>query len=196
MRQKRLTRGMGILSIALIGTGLLVGHAGLVAAQEGEAGPAGPVEFTSSFAWSHQPAPGEREVLADGTTVATGEAWQFRNLESSDPRLAGTLTLTDTLVTYPGGATVSVGAFRIENDGCAWQETPVYWRDWDGQRQPGATWQRAFVGEGGYAGLIAVVVDTWRPENGVLGTDIQLDGFIVTGELPRAPEPWSTPADG
>ena len=33
-------------------------------------------------------------VAAEAEQVV-GEAWQFRNIETSDPRLAGTLTLTD-----------------------------------------------------------------------------------------------------
>ena len=180
MRNSR-SRSIRVLSVSLLALAVVSPTA---QAQE-------PVDVTSSYAWSHQPEVGERETLTDGTVQQIGEAWQFRNLEASDPRLEGTLTLTDTLVTYPGGATVSVGAFRIENDGGAWQEFPTYWRDWDGQRQPGATWQRAFVGEDGYEGFIAVLVDTWRPDGGVPGTDIQLEGFIVEGELPQAPEPFS-----
>ena len=174
MRNSR-SRSIRVLSVSLLALAVVSATA---QAQE-------PVEVTSSYAWSHQPEVGERETLADGTVQQIGEAWQFRNLEASDPRLEGTLTLTDTLVTYPGGATVSVGAFRIENDEGAWQQLPtINLEAGEGDLQ---TTTGVMVGEGEYAGLIAVFDNLSQNQTWTL------HGYIIEGGLPADPEPMVTP---
>lgn len=167
---------------------------------EGGAEAPTPVEFTSTYAWSHQPTPGQREALDNGVEVVTGEAWQFRNLGASDPRFAGTLTDTITRIDYPDQAHILVGASRIETAGGAWQETPSSsfqlqadvssWRT-GALPEPGSRRWRTFIGEGDYEGYWAVVQETWRPDGGTGSTDILLDGYVFEGEWPSAPEPWS-----
>lgn len=170
----------GLIAIGLLGTG------GLVNAQDDVKEAVEVTAFTSDFAWSHQPDVGERTTLANGVERVAGQAWQFRSIESSDPRFAGTYTLTATWDAYPGVSLV-VGTNRIETADGAWQQQADYWHTWD--PQPGDTAQLVLVGEGAYEGLIAIVDETWRPD----GTDIaiRIEGFIVDGDLPPDPEPWS-----
>jgi hypothetical protein len=159
-----------------------------------------PVEFTSTYVYSLQPTLGQRQALDNGVEVVTGEAWQFRNIEASDPRFAGTMTQTNTRTEYPDEAHILVGASRIETADGAWQETP--WSSFqlqaDVQRwrsgalpEPGSRLWRTFIGEGDYEGHWAVVEETWRPDGGTGSVDILLDGYVFEGEMPNVPEPWS-----
>jgi hypothetical protein len=134
----------------------------------------------------------------DGTIVTTGQAWIFDTRESSDPRFAGPLVLTVIDMRYPDlGGGIGVGAYRIETDDGAWQQVPTASVGWD---KDAAKWAsgllppadnimfHAFIGEGAYEGLTAVVQETWWP-GGADGL-IQFDGYIFEGDLPDAPEPW------
>ena len=48
----------------------------------------------------------------------------------------------------------------------------------------GETAQRVFIGEDGYEGLMAVVIETGA------GTEWTYEGYILDGELPPLPEPY------
>ena len=120
----------------------------------------------------------------------TGEAWQFRVIETSDPRVDGTMTITLTIETYPGGElTVHAEAYRIENEGGAWQEVPIFHVSfpWHVEEDDGigVVTSHTFVGEEGYEGWTIVAEQTWT------GNGFELHGFIFEGELPVVAEPWS-----
>ena len=74
-------------------------------------------------------------------------------------------------------------AARIEIDEGAWQQHPQSMLYSD--RPIGHTVDRAFVGEGGYEGLIAFVKDSAIP-----GIRLQFDGVVITDEPPADPIPF------
>jgi hypothetical protein len=169
--------------VATIAIGLLASSAVRVAAQDEVAAP---VEFSSRLSLVDQPAAGQTETLQDGTVRTIGRAWRFQFEETSDPRFDGTMTATITEDRYADSSIeLQVNAYRIENDGGAWQEVPSY--ALNHSTAPGATFERFFIGEGGYEGLIAAVRNTWTT-----GWGFELHGFIIEGHLPSIPEPWST----
>jgi hypothetical protein len=153
-----------------------------------------PVPFTSTYGWSGRSTPGSVEAQADGTIVSTGVGWMFDSRDASDPRFAGPLVLTMTDIEYPEvGGSVAVGGYRVETADGAWQQTPeanlAFEEDyflWESGALPPAGniqfW--TFIGEDDYAGLTAVVQETWA--NGT----VQFDGYIFEGDLWEAPEPW------
>jgi hypothetical protein len=169
--------------IAAVAASLLLGSVVVVTAQDAETDVAAPVEFTSEYSFSHQPDPGDPEALEGGGTRFLGRAWQFRLVETSDPRFDGALTFTTTVDEYPGGVEVSSEAARIDGDGGVWQEVPVFYLDF--ARTTGDTVDRILIGEGAYEGLFAAVTDTWT-SNG-----FEFHGFIIEGGPPPIAEPWS-----
>ena len=162
---------------AILTLGVLVGATASVAAQEGEA--AAPEPFSSAYEWSHKPDFGDSTTLTNGVDRLVGDAWQFDLLETDDPRMDGPMVFTNTVDEY-AGAEVQIGAARIENANGAWQEVPQFTLNFD--RSDGDTVHRAFIGEGAYEGLYAIVIDTWND-------GIVLEGFIIAGEPPTAPPP-------
>ena len=180
-----------VLNSSIIALALAAGSTAVVAqSPPPEVGSAAPVAFTSTYAWSHQPTVGVSQTLDSGVKVVEGEAWQFVNIEASDPRFAGTMTMTDTAVTYPGGVGIAIGAHRIATDEGAWQDSP--WSSFGlATEPPGSTTWHTFIGEGAYEGYWAVVKRTWRPDGATGEVDIELDGYIVEGDPLAAPEPWS-----
>jgi hypothetical protein len=175
--------------IVAVAIAMLSGPAAAVAATSEDPEPGAPVEFTSKVAYDWQPSRGVTETRTDGSSMVAGEAWQFRVIETSDPRVDGTMTITLTIETYPGGEpTVHAEAYRIENEGGAWQEVPVFHLllPWGADEFAiGAVSQHVYVGEDGYEGWTVLAEHTWVGE----GFDVR--GYIVEGELPIAPEPWS-----
>jgi hypothetical protein len=177
-------RGLKPILVTAISFGLLSGSAVGVAAQDPDAFP---VEFTSQTSWSSQPSAGVEERHGDGARTLTGEAWQFDITESSDPRIDGTMTLTLTSETYPlEEVDVHAEAYRIENEGGVWQELSFFHAGlpWHVEDDGEAT-QHFFVGEDGYEGWAIVAEQTWT------GDGFELHGFIIKGELPITPGPWS-----
>lgn len=152
--------------------------------------------FTAQYAFSSN-RPGERLTLADGTERVADEAWVFRSIESSDPRFEGNMVVNATYDTHDG-VTLTTHVHRIENDAGAWQEGPYFRMTWSDRDTPGdeevregEAWQRLLVGEGDYEGLAAIVVSTEDLTGGGLTV---LDGYIVDGDFPPAPEPFSPAA--
>jgi hypothetical protein len=91
-----------------------------------------------------------------GNLMSRGGAWQPGVLTAaSDPRLEGTLSVAanSNQLAGAGGPVVWNEAFRIENDEGAWQQTPTIDLDFPGAHDITIG---VMVGEGGYAGLIAV----------------------------------------
>jgi len=155
-----------------------------------DAEPVAPVEFTSKAWFSGQVGRGETNEVAPGHDRLTGEAWKFRFSETSDPRVDGTIINATTIDTHSGGdVEVSMDAYRIENEGGAWQEVPMFFIRFRGQPLgriiTGAVTPHVFIGEDEYEGLVVVAEETWT------GSGFELHGFIIEGGLPVAPEPWS-----
>ena len=175
-------RGIKTTTIAILATGLLTGSAVGVAAQEEDTGPEGPVEFTALWSWG----PGLRADTtegADGVVTTRGGAWRPGVINSaSDPRLEGTLSISANSDQYMGGPEVWNYAFRIENDEGVWQQLPTI--TLDSVIDDLNTTTGVMVGEGGYAGLIAVF------DNLEEGQSWRLHGYIIEGELPPAPEAY------
>jgi hypothetical protein len=154
------------------------------------------VAFGASYAFSSM-RPGEVSTLADGTQRTAGEAWVFRSIESSDPRFEGDLVVNATYDKYDE-VQLTTHILRIENESGAWQNGPFVRMTWTDRQTPGdayveagETEQQEWVGEGDYEGLVAVVVSTEEQSGG--GRTV-LEGYVVDGALPPAPEPYS-PAD-
>jgi hypothetical protein len=83
-----------------------------------------------------------------------------------------------------GGPIVWNYAFRIVNDGGAWQQRPTLDLDFsDGSED---LTLGVMVGEGGYEGLTAVF------QNVTSNSSWDLHGYIIDGELTPAPEPFGT----
>jgi len=167
--------------VAAIAIGLLAGSAVGVTAQDAEV--AAPVEFTAK--WAFGPDVRAETFEFDGGNLMTrGGAWRPGVLtEASDPRLQGTLSIAanSNQIAGAGGPEVWNYAFRIENDEGVWQQMPTITLDVpDGDLN---THTGVLVGEGGYAGLIAVF------DNLDEGGTWTLHGYIIDGELPPAPEP-------
>ena len=170
--------------ITTIAIGLLVGSAVGVAAQDDAA--AAPVEFTAKLAFGPS-VRSETTTIGDGVTMSSGGAWRAGVIsEASDPRLRGTTYMAANANDYTaaGGPTVWNYAFRIVNDGGAWQQRPTLDLDFSDGSQDLTL--GVMVGEGDYEGLIAVFQNitsdgTW-----------DLHGYIIDGELTPAPEPYVT----
>jgi hypothetical protein len=168
--------------VTAIAIGLLTGSAFGVAAQDAEV--AAPVEFTAKWAFSGGVRLDTSEVV-DGVVMTRGGAWRPGVItQASDPRLQGTLSIAANSNQYPGGPQVWNYAFRIENAGGVWQQMPtINLEVGDGDLN---TTTGVLVGEGGYAGLIAVF------DNLDEGGTWTLHGYIIDGELTPAPEPFVT----
>ena len=113
-------------------------------------------------------------------------------IETSDPRIDGTMTDTESQIAYPGGDIypdgefeLRAGAWRIENDGGAWQQVPRFNFDLPLQQRDDAGDDIVFVGEDGYEGYIAFV------ERSGINDGFSLREVIIQDDLPAVPEPWS-----
>jgi len=117
-----------------------------------------------------------------GTTCEVQHKW-------SDPRLKGTETYVDNSVNYNDDSELSIGHFvhNIVTDDGAWRMRPQFRFESAGMDSPvgpgsfSGTW--VLDGEGAYEGLIAVLA---KDEDG------GLSGFIISHDLPPAPEGAST----
>jgi len=167
-----------------IAIGLLAVSAAGVVAQDDAA--AAPVEFTAKLAFGPS-VRSETTTLGDGVTMYSGGAWRAGVItEASDPRLQGTTYMAANSNDYSdaGGPIVWNYAFRIENDGGAWQQLPTLDLDFsDGSED---LTLGVMVGEGDYEGLIAVF------QNVTSNSTWDLHGYIIEGELTPAPEPYVT----
>ncbi len=145
-----------------------------------------PVEFTARWAYGPDKRAATTETI-DGVAMERGGAWEMTPVaQASDPRLRGTLSRAANFDDYSaaGGPTVWNYAFRIENDEGSWQQVPTIGL-WIGLDDPTST-TGVLVGEGGYAGLIAVF------ENEQTGVLSNLHGYIIDGDLTAAPDPYVT----
>ena len=175
-------KGTRTAFISAIAIGLLAGSAVGVAAQEAEV--AAPVEFTAKWAFGNGVRT-DTTALGEGFLMTRGGAWRPGVITSaSDPRLEGRLTIAANSNQYQGGPEVWNYAFRIENDEGVWQEMPTI--TLDVRVGDLNTTTGVLVGEGGYAGLIAVF------DNLDEGRSYTLYGYIIDRELTPPPEPFVT----
>jgi len=128
---------------------------GAVTPLEGTIEPLGPVEVTSSETCTEKE-PGDTREFAvpglDGTPVSVSETIGGVNIctrTASDPRVAGTSTVSFNMREAADGSWTYWGTAVIENAGGSWTSV------WDGSSVPGsgtATLASRAVGVGGYAG--------------------------------------------
>ena len=163
---------------------LVAGPAAAVTAQSPSSSIPPTVPFTGRIHFGE--CTGGSTVVVDGVTQTRGDLCQTPVLEMSDPRLDGDVTVRSDFDVYPDGLTVLRWAFRIENEGGAWQQQPVLTMNF-----PDGTYSTvtiSLIGEGGYEGLTAVAEvpvsnDTWS-----------LDGLIFPGDLPSPTAVDASPA--
>lgn len=103
----------------------------------------------------------------------------------TDPRLSGTVYHTSNadVYTLPGneaGPDFAVATVRIENDEGAWQGSLVQLAFPDGTEYVSPM---VMTGEGAYEGLTAIVANVDPPD------DCTMEGYIIDGTIPPAPEP-------
>ena len=178
-------KGLKTTLISILALGLLAGSVVGVAAQEGGAAAAAPVEFEAQWGFGHE--------LRFETSTSSGVdvvgyrdgAWRPRMLlAASDPRFAGTLTLATNRDDYAlvDGPQVFHGLFRVANDEGAWRQRPALSFNFpDGEAAPTVM---VFDGEAGDAGLTALVSNTPDPSAGTW----TLRGYIFEGDMPPAAE--------
>ncbi len=174
-------RGVKSSVITMLTIGLLAGSWVALAAQDAE--PAPPIEFTATWEFGPDLRTATSEVV-DGVTMVSGGAWRPGVPDqASDPRLQGTLSIAANTNDYSATGSPAVWnyAFRIENDEGASQQIPTIDLEFPDSAQSSTT--GVLVGEGGYAGLIAVFL------NAGTGGTWALHGYIIDGELTPAPEP-------
>ena len=166
----------------LIAIGLLAGSAIGVTAQEADTTAQGPVEFTARWSWGPDVRTDTIEGEA-GVVMTRGGAWRPGVITAAtDPRLEGAVTIAANSNQYLSGPEVWNYAFRIENDGGAWQQLPTI--NLDTGLDDLSTTTGIFIGEGGYEGYVAVF------DNLSQGQTWTLHGYIIEGELPPDPEPY------
>ena len=180
------------------------GVASVLPSDVAEAPPgAGPVEFNGAFTCGppvRQGTSATLDVGADGMTVTQSRngAWE-QAIEMTDPRLEGTVYHTYEWDTYAvgidEGARVGAATHRIENDEGAWESRAYGGTFADGTpigeptqvllapTQIGISGN--LVGEGGYAGLVAVLMVTATPSS----CRVEVRGMIF--DSAPAPQPYS-----
>jgi hypothetical protein len=112
----------------------------------------------------------------------------YRVWEMSDPRLEGewVQATTDVLIPYESGAPARVwhGSFRIENEEGAWEEVPNLGLAYPDETATTRT--SVLIGDGGYAGLNAIVEFT-RPDITSGAPYYLVRGVITSVEMPPPP---------
>ena len=108
------------------------------------------------------------------------ERWTIT--EASDPRFSGDVMLVSSVRNYqePSDVWLARRTARIESTDGAWQGRPTneYWF-----RYRGLPFTMVFTGEGAYEGWTILALAT--PQTGM---QIGLEGHIIGGRLPAAPE--------
>jgi hypothetical protein len=152
---------------------------GGVAGAEQAAEPAPPVEVTAETTGitctSGSPERDGSVQRVYGMTCEVHNEW-------SDPRLQGTETYVDNSVRYMDDSGLSIAHYvhNIVTDDGAWRMRPQFSFESAGPGDFSGTW--VLDGEGAYEGLIAVLA---KDED-------ELHGYIISHELPPAPEDAST----
>jgi hypothetical protein len=114
-----------------------------------------------------------------------GKTWALTLMSVTDPRLSGTMYHTSNadVYTLPGneaGPDFAVATDRIENDEGAWQGSLVQLAFPDGHEYLSPL---VMTGEGAYEGLTAILANVDPPN------DCTMEGYIIEGTIPAAPEP-------
>jgi len=186
----RTTRSWVITAIAV---GLLAGSAVTVSAQDEEAAPQPPVEFTGSWCIGPPVAPDRAgsettlEVGDEGMTLTRYRDGAWRNtVTMSDPRLQGDAfqTYESDRYTTPEAAWspgVIAATLSIVNEDGAWMSA-LYGATFADGTDMGSS-PNVFVGQGAYEGLIAI---TEQPSGS--GQCLDVRGIIFDGT--PVPEPY------
>jgi len=143
-----------------------------------------PVEFEARGSNGPDIPGGEEGAIPGGPDTFRDIGWRPANVESSDSRLEGQISLMLSGDEYPAarGLTLWNSALRIENDDGAWQQRPSSILVFAGEAEP-VPWMAVFDGEGAYEGLAAVMSLSRRAS----GWDVR--GVILDGRLPPDPGP-------
>jgi hypothetical protein len=179
-------RGIKSGTSIVLSIGLLVGSAAGVAAQE----PIAPTWVTGTI----QAAP---DCSGPESDEADGDVRRSRNVEcrpqiwtASDPRLTGEVVRRwndDYYQTDEGTINVDVDAAFLGNDDGGWTclNTSLFrGEDQDAELVGGPAYTYTCTGNGGHAGLSAILV----PQT-TSGFDEEFVGLIFSGDFPPVPEP-------
>jgi hypothetical protein len=123
---------------------------------------------------------------ADGVRQTRG-AYCHPIWTMDDPRLQGTVTWADNEDAFldESGLRVTVLGVRVENDEGAWRMVPEVMFEPTAFDTGPLPARFVMVGEGAYEGYYAVLAFTHQE----IGTSMgRIDGFIVQGEQPPAPD--------
>ena len=131
-------------------------------------------------------------------TGQVGIAFSVETWATNEPRLTGVGTWAPTEgVPSDRAPSYFLNGRFLETDGGTWRMLPLPTVILPDQEPPEgcvrhvhclggmADWDLVLVGEEGYEGLTFIARATWTAN----GFDVH--GFIIEGELPPAPEPWS-----
>ena len=180
-------------TISVLTIGLLAGSAVGVAAQDEEAAaedPTGASYFTGQLDTEGGEVTAEPvETIVDGILEGRGVVIENEAIETSDPRVTGSLSRVLNANIHNVGEFEQVlfetNAWRIENDGGAWSgqgSALIHGAAGlaDDERTDFDT--VVLTGEGGYDGLTAYILADWTEDPPVI------EGAVFPGEAPPFPE--------
>jgi len=180
-------RAIRTTTISILAVGLLAGSAVGVSAQDEEAAadvPAGSSYFTGTYTPVGTPVAGGSVTTGpDGLTQMLGEVYAGETIETSDPRVSGSLSRVVNRAEARPGLWPAAEAWRLENEGGSWtgQGTSLV-HSVEGIK-PSSWVTMVLSGEGVYEGLTAVVlVDRIQVPHAV-------EGAVIAGEPVPVPEP-------
>ncbi len=182
----KMLAGAAVIALfgAMVAAGVLTeqAQAPAPAADAAEVAPRSePVEFQGRWVYgSGLPGGGYDFSRDDGWYDSRDLGWAPRIVEAGDSRLDGELTQRASSL-QKGGLEIWNGAFRIENDGGAWQQRPMIQSVKLQEASEPMAWTAVFDGEGGYAGLTAIVGITRS------GGGWDVEGVIIDAPLPEPP---------
>ncbi len=172
--------------VALFGGLLLVGplrpdqDAAVAPAAESPGERGDPVQFEGRWAYGNQMPGGDYVFSDDGWYEGVDLSWAPVVIIPGDPRLDGQLMLRASTI-QKDDIEIWNGAFRLENDDGAWQQRPMVQSVKLADDRDPMAWTAVFDGEGGYAGLTAVIGITRY------GGGWDVEGVIMDGSLPPTP---------
>ena len=187
-------RAIKTTTISILAIGLLAGSAVGVAAQDEEAeaeAASGSSYFTGTFTAAWPPVDEGTETMgSDGFSITRGMVLAEEAIETSDPRVSGSLSRVlnfdvHTLAEKEKGPEFLehfAEAWRLENEGGSWTGLGTGFIHAGAVDEPTDLVTVLLTGEGGYEGLTAYVfVDATQDP-------IAVEGGVFTGEAVPAPD--------
>ena len=182
-------RAINTSVISVLAIGLLAGSAVGVAAQDDESAaeePTGASFFTGSLLTEGEDLVAEPvETVVDGVLEGRGLAIEGVIIETSDPRVSGSLSRVLNANIYKVGEFEDVlfetTAWRIENDGGSWSgqgSALVHGGAEISEDEATNLDTIVLTGEDGYEGLTAYVLADWTED------PVAVEGAVLVGEAP------------